>query len=136
MNASNGGAGFLAPYYFADGTRKPPALLRTMPEQNYLSDDVRAIGLSLASVAVCVILVSVFWVTRYRNHSVVIAAQPPFLYVLCLGSIVTTSAIYVSSFDEGSGWDEILLDRACIAAPWLISLGHIVTYSALFTKVR
>lgn len=123
------------PYYFSDGTLNPPALLRTTPEQNYLTDGVRSMGLSLASIAMLVILISVAWVFFYRNHSVVIAAQPPFLYVLCLGSVLTTSSIYISSFDEGTGWDDAMLDRACITIPWLLSLGHIVTYSALFTKV-
>lgn len=124
-----------APYYFSDGTLNPPALLRTTPEQNYLTDGVRSMGLSLASIAMLVILISVTWVFFYRSHSVVIAAQPPFLYVLCLGSLLTTSSIYISSFDEGTGWDDAMLDRACITIPWLLSLGHIVTYSALFTKV-
>ena len=123
------------PYYFADGTTTPPALLRTTPEQNYLGKGVQVTGLVLASIALCLILVSALWVFWYRNHTVVIAAQPPFLYVLCLGSILMTLVIFLSSFDEGSGWTDVMLDRTCTAVPWLLSLGHIVTNSALFTKL-
>ena len=125
----------IRPYFFQDGSNNPPVLLRTTPEQNYLDKGVRAAGLSLASVALLVIVISAIWVFLHHSHSVVIAAQPPFLYVLCVGSILTTTVIFIDSFDEGSGWDDAMLDRVCIAIPWLLSLGHIVTYSALFTKV-
>lgn len=123
------------PYTFADGTTNPPKLLRSTPEQNYLDATVRAAGLSLASLALLAILFSALWVFINNSHSVVIAAQPPFLYILCMGSILTTISMFISSFDESSGWDEATLDVACIAIPWLVSLGHVVTYSALFTKL-
>ena len=125
-----------SPFVYSDGSNHPPHLLRSEPEQNYLESSVRAFGLSMMALSLFVILMSVLWVFVHRNHSVVIAAQPPFLYVLCLGSAITCLVILVSSFDEGVNWDDAMLDRACVAMPWLAAMGHIVTYSALFTKVR
>lgn len=125
----------VVPFVYSDGTTSPPKLLRSEPEQNYLDTGVRAVGLALMAISLVVILVSVVWVFVNRHHQVVIAAQPPFLYVLCLGSTITSLVILISSFDEGVGWDDSMLDKACVAMPWMVAMGHIVTYSALFTKV-
>jgi hypothetical protein len=87
-------------------------------------------SLALFSIFVCAV-----WVRIHRKHRVVIAAQPPFLYVLCLGSTLSALVILVSSFDESYGWDDAMLDKACVAIPWLLILGDMTVYSALFTKV-
>ena len=58
------------------------------------------------------------------------------MYILMWGCFLMTSAIFTISFDEGRGWTDEALDRACLIAPWLVSLGYITMYSALFMKVR
>ena len=53
------------------------------------------------------------------------------------------SAIFFISLDENvdglfwkyNGENNNQLDRACSAVPWLIVLGHVLTYCALFGKV-
>ena len=124
-----------AAFIYADGTLSPPVLLRTTPEQNYLSLGAHAFGLALMSLVLFAVVVSLMWTLIYRNHSVVIASQPPFLYSLFLGSTITSFAIFFSSFDESFGWSDQMLDAACVAIPWLCSIGLIITYSALFTKL-
>lgn len=114
----------------------PPQLLRDIPEQNYLSPSVRAVGLTLMSIALLVVALSAFWVFRNRNHSVVIAAQPVLLYTLCFGSATICFVILVSSYDESYGWDKEMLTNACFASVWLDALGNMIAYTALFTKVR
>lgn len=80
-------------------------------------------------------LLAYVWVYINREHRIVRASQPYFLYELCWGSITSLSTIVAISFDESYGWDEQQLSRACVATPWLLSLGHIITYGALFSKL-
>ena len=75
------------------------------------------------TTALLAVLVSLTWVLVYRSNQVVIAAQPPFLYVLFLGSAILAFIILVSSFDESYGWDETMLSMACVSIPWMACLG-------------
>jgi hypothetical protein len=122
-------------FVYADGTTVPPELLRDLPDQNYLTGAFRAIGLTLMGITMFGAVVTIAWVYLHREHRVLRAAQPPFLYMLALGSAVSASTIFVISFDESKGWTEEQLSSACMAIPWLISLGHILTYGALFCKL-
>lgn len=124
------------PFRYHDGTTSPPLLLRTFPDQNYLSGTVRKVGLSLMSVALAAVILSALWIFLNRGHRLIVAAQPAFLYLICLGSILLALVILLSSFDESHGWTTDQLDRACLAIPWVDSMGHIFVYGALFTKVR
>lgn len=120
---------------FADGRIVPPDLLRDPPPQNYLPTGLTVLGLCFfGSVVVLALVVSV-WVFLRRSNKVLRAAQPCFLYLLAFGSVVFSSAIVPLSFDEGDGWSETALSHGCQAVPWLISIGHIVTYSSLFGKL-
>lgn len=121
-------------FYYADGSTSSPKLLRDVPEQNYLNRGIRAAGLTLMGVAMLAAVVSVVWVYRHREHRILRAAQPQFLYLLSFGALVSASTILVISFDESLGWSQDMLSSACMAIPWLLSLGHIITYGALFTK--
>jgi 7 transmembrane sweet-taste receptor of 3 GCPR len=123
------------PFEYADGTYSPPELLRSPPDQNYLDPVAQGIGLSLMCIALFTIFAALVWVLVNRSHRVVIAAQPPFLYVLCLGATLSSLVILTQSFDESYGWTDDMLDKACLAMPWLVSLGVMVIYCALFTKV-
>jgi hypothetical protein len=107
---------------FADGSTQPPKLLRDDPEQNFLSTPTRTAGLALLTVALAFAAISACWVMMYRHHQVVLAGQPPFLLILCLGSATVASAIFPLSFDESHGWTEEELAKACCAMPWLICL--------------
>ena len=121
---------------YANGLSTPPLPLRTEPNQNYLSDRVRIFGFALFATALLLSAVTAIWIFFHKENRVVKAAQPYFLYLLCLGSAAEASAIFALLFDEGQGWSETQLDRACMAVPWLFCLGYIVTFGALFSKVR
>jgi hypothetical protein len=120
----------LYPFTYADGSTTPPPP-RDEPERNYLSPSARAVGLTLMAVALVFIFLCALWVACHRNHSVVIAAQPALLYTLCLGSIVMALAILARSFDESYGWDQEMLDKACIAGVWFDSMGHMIGFGAV-----
>lgn len=125
----------LVPFVFPDGRWTAPELLRRTPEQNYLNPALQVIGFVLFGIVVVSALATVVWVFIHREHRVLRAAQPYFLFVLSLGAVVFASAIIPMSFDESYGWSDQQLSAACMAVPWLVSLGHIITYGALFSKL-
>jgi hypothetical protein len=132
---SNGTWTKLGDFVYADGTTSPPKLLRDVPDQNYLNGAIRAVGLSLMGIIMLGAVASCIWVYIHREHRVLRAAQPIALYVIAFGSAVSASSIFVISFDENEGWTEEQLSRACMTIPWLVSLGHLITYGALFSKL-
>ncbi|CAB9517630.1 Gamma-aminobutyric acid (GABA) B receptor [Seminavis robusta] len=124
----------LSPFVYANGSNEPPALLRDVPEQNYIDCVYRAIGLTLMAIALLLVLVCTIWIVIHRNHNVVIAAQPFFLYAICLGSAIISLNIFFISPDEGMGWTEEMLDNSCIAAVWMNAVGMLLIYGSLFAK--
>jgi len=124
-----------APFIYADGTTNPPKVLRTEPEQNYISKGFQAAGLTLFAIAMATVLASFLWVLKNRDHSVVIAAQPLFLDRLCLGSAMVSLTILLASFDESMGFNEQSLTGVCYAWFWLDALGSTMIYSSLFIKL-
>lgn len=74
------------------------------------------------------------WKTKIVNHS-----QPPFLLMLNLGCIVSSSSIFFFAFDDQAAADgttpnQAELDFACQASTWTYSIGFILTFGALFAK--
>jgi hypothetical protein len=126
---------FLNETYYADGRTVPPDLLRDPPEQNYLSTAVRGVGLAVMALALLLSAATTLWVYIHREHRVVKAAQPYFLYLICLSAGVSVSAVLPLSFDEGKGWSAEQIGSACMAVPWLFCLGYLITYGALFSKL-
>uniref|UniRef100_A0A7S4N921 G-protein coupled receptors family 3 profile domain-containing protein n=1 Tax=Odontella aurita TaxID=265563 RepID=A0A7S4N921_9STRA len=123
------------PFVFSSGRADSPPPLIDTPEQNYLSPGVRGTGLGLMSISLALVIASTAFIKWKTNHAVVRASQPELLYVLEFGALVVTMSILTMSFDESYGWDDAMLDGACIAMPWLISLGYIVIYCAVFSKL-
>jgi hypothetical protein len=126
----------LKPFIFRSGKTTPPPLLRAVPEQNYLSKASRITGLFLMSFVMFACIVSAIWLVVNRKERIIKASQPSFMYAICFGSFVEALAILPVSFDESYGLTEEHLDIACMSVPWLIAVGHMITYGALFSKVR
>lgn len=119
----NGEWSELRPFVYRDGSTTPPLLLRDMPDQNYLSTSLRIFGLILMGFDVMASIVSITWVYIYREHRVLRAAQPQFLYVLLVGALVCSLAIVTIGFDESyNGWTTEQLSRTCMATPWLLTV--------------
>jgi hypothetical protein len=125
----------LREFVYRDGGTIPPELLRDPTEKNYLNPGLRVTGLTLMAIAMFTCIISAAWIYAHHKHRLLVASQPVFLYLICLGSLVQASAILSISFDENIGWTEPQLNSACMATPWLISLGTIIVYSSLFTKM-
>jgi len=125
----------IATFTFADNSNSPPAELRAPPDQNFINEGLRVFGLTLMSIAIAASVATAVWVYFHRKHRVLAAAQPYFLYLLAFGSAVEASTIFTISFDESYGWTTQQLSKACMATPWLLSMGHIIVYGALFSKL-
>jgi len=119
--------------YAKERTSGPP--LRAPTKANYLTKGLRVFGFTLMSIAMACGVGSAIWVFMNRKHRVLTASQPPFLYLICLGTIVQSASIFTISFDESYGWTKGQLDKACMAMPWLLALGHILVYASIFTKL-
>ena len=122
-------------FVYRDGTVIAPTTVRTIWEKNYLSTYCRVIGFVLWITAVLLCVGSAVVIFLYRNHKVMRAGQPFFLYLLCLGSLVSSTGIFTLSFEEKQGWSIDQLTIACMSTIWLFFMGNIIFYTALFSKI-
>lgn len=123
------------PFLFRDGTINPPKLLRDLPDQNYLSPVLRYVGLAMMALVLVDCAGLGLWVFLNRKHRVVVASQPHFLYLLIFGAATSSLPIFGISTDENWGFTAEVLGKHCMSIVWLASLGHIITYGALFSKL-
>lgn len=77
---------------YCGGRTLLPLLLRDEPEKNFLSRPLQALGLSLMVFAAAASVARGLWVFVYREHRVLKVSQPPFLYLVCLGTLVLAMA--------------------------------------------
>eukprot|EP00567_Pseudictyota_dubia_P007638 CAMPEP_0197444824 /NCGR_PEP_ID=MMETSP1175-20131217/10194_1 /TAXON_ID=1003142 /ORGANISM="Triceratium dubium, Strain CCMP147" /LENGTH=1207 /DNA_ID=CAMNT_0042975677 /DNA_START=307 /DNA_END=3930 /DNA_ORIENTATION=+ len=122
-------------FLYASGSRFPPHLVRDDQSPNFLSPSVHNAGLSLMSVSLAISAGSALWVYANRRTRIVRSAQPQFLYLLCFGSMLSASSIAFTSYDESYGWSEDKLSAACVAFPWLFTMGYIIIYASLYMKL-
>jgi hypothetical protein len=120
---------------YADGRTEPPELLRDEPDMNYLATSLRSVGFALMGMIILMSMGCAGWTLIHRADKIVRQSQPIFLYILCFGTITAVLSILTISFDESYGWSQTQLNRACMATPWLLSSGHIITYGSLFSKL-
>lgn len=55
--------------------------------------------------------------------------------MLCVGTLIMSSSILAFGIDDDNASAEAA-DKACMASVWLSSMGFIIAFSALFSKVR
>lgn len=97
------------------------------------------IGINFTVVAICAI-----WLACFRNATPVKVAQPLFLALVLVGCVVSTSTIFAMAQEDAGA--EIADDNpyghgeadlpACMAIPWLYSVGFSITFGSLFAKIR
>jgi hypothetical protein len=103
-------------------------------EEKYYLTKVRPIGLTLMAIIFASALFAAIWVSYRRAAPVVRSSQPPFLLLICFGCLIMGSSIIPMGVD-----DSVASFRgasmACMATPWLVSLGFTVCFAALFSKI-
>lgn len=102
-------------------------------EKHYLTS-IRPLGLTLMAIIMASAIGATVWVVVNRNTSVVKASQPPFLYLICLGTVVMGSSILTMGIDDSVA-SQRGCSMACMATVWLIAIGFSISFSALFSKI-
>jgi len=120
---------------FYDRYAKFEVVLRvTPPVDNNVIGSFAIAGLVLMSIVMATSLGFMAWIVYNRKEKIVRCSQPKFLVMLCVGTFIMGSAIATLSVDDHNASPEAA-DRACMAAPWLVSMGFIISFSALFSKI-
>ena len=120
---------------YRDGSTVFPGMYRRVFDANYITPVVRAIGLGLMLFVWLIAVVSIVLLGWLRNDPIVQRAQPFFMQLLCVGSIITSTTMFTLSFDEDAGWTNRQLSRACSLTPWFFFTGHILIFCSLFIKL-
>ena len=134
-------------FIFFDGTTNQPEPATIPPSyqsdtfstttlgEGNLSAGIRTVGLVVIGVSLGISTLATIWIVWNRKQRVVTASQPEFLYLLCFGSaLMSTSAIF-ASFDESYGYTPSQLGNFCVADQWFFTLGYLIQFGAIFTKV-
>jgi hypothetical protein len=121
---------------FNDGSSiPPPDLPEVTVDMNYIGTGWRAAGLAMAGVILLLSIGFAIWTRRKRNTRVVRASQPFFLFIICAGWFLMGSSVIPLSIDDEIA-SEKGCDIACVAFPWILSFGWVISFSALFTKTH
>jgi hypothetical protein len=102
---------------------------------NQLGNGIRGYGFTIASLTMVLAVVFAFWSYKNRFSPIVKASQPPFLVLICLGVFILSSSIFPLAIDDGFASEEAC-NKACMAIPWLISMGWSILFAALYAKLR
>ena len=77
------------------------------------------------------------WTNINRTSKVVLASQPFFLDMICVGTLVMGSTIIPLSISMNEGkYGKSACNRSCKVIAWTFYLGFIIIFSALYSKLR
>lgn len=115
-------------------------------DKTYITTGLIIFGLVLCGLLCLLSLLCAIWTIRYRHRRIVKASQPEFLCLICFGVFVMALSIIplgieadyreMQDIETGDLTDDANLaipktDAACMALPWLFSLGFAIIFSAL-----
>ena len=92
----------------------------------------------MASIAAIICIFSMIFVVVYRNKPIVKIGQPPFLFLVSLGSFFISFGLFFQAFDHTDMFgrdDTKKLSVSCVARVWLNKVGSILVYVSLFCKM-
>ena len=108
---------------------------RDVYDANYLAQGVQIAGLIMAGVSFTFVFGTGICVFANREHELIKAGQPGFLYLLCFGAALVASSLIFVSFDESDGLSVEQLSGMCSAFPWFFINGYLIMYCALLCKL-
>ena len=88
----------------------------------------------LGSLVMAISIGLIIFIVVQKKHSVIHMSQPPFLIMICVGTLLMSIAIIFVVLDD-SVTSAAVLDVTCSASVWLVSLGFVISFSALFSKL-
>lgn len=81
----------IKPFIYRANSTTPPVLLRDEGYANYHFESARITGLVVFAVSSFTTVASIPWIAIHRNNLVLRAAQPLFLYPICVRSLLQSS---------------------------------------------
>jgi len=123
----------LEAFIYSDETTSPPAQLPPLSHDlNLIGRGARVAGLLMCTAIILTAFFFVGWTHKHRKRRVIKSAQPVFLYILAGGAFLMGLAIVPLGIEEPAS--SLGLDAACMAIPWLVTVGFSLTFSALYAK--
>ena len=123
----------ITPFVYAGNTTNQPPFLPFQDVNLHLIPNwALAVGLSFCGIMMLMLIGWGIWSIANRKHRMVHASQPFFLIMLCIGTFLIASLIIPTSFQEPMS--DLALDIGCMLFPWLVCIGFVTAFSALFTK--
>ena len=121
-------------YIFNDGTTDLPLGLPPIEvDQGLIDAWTRGFTLGLCVLVWLMATGFSYWTQSHKQTRVVLASQPFFLQVICVGVFILAGTIIPVTIDTGVASIQGC-NIACNAIPWLFFVGCSVVLSALFTK--
>ena len=117
-------------FLYNDGSTIPPPSLPTLEfEYNYLGN-WRFMGWIMCGIIEAASVACAVWSWRYRKSRAVSLSQPPFLIMICVGTLIIGSMLIPLGMDDEQ-LDEEATNAACMAQPWLASVGFVTVFSGM-----
>ena len=124
-----------SPFIFSDGrTIQPSENPEVVESMHLISPSVRATCLTLCGIILATSFAFLIYTVKMRKKPTIRMSQPPFLMMICVGTIFMATAIIPLSMDEGVAGQRIL-DASCSMTYWFFSFGFTITFAALFSKL-
>ena len=121
-------------FIFADGSEQIPHFLPPKEEAdlNLIPKSILALALSLAGVAMLMSIGWMYFVEHYKDRPSVRSSQPFFLHMNCIGCFLMAFSVVFRAFQEPL--PSHILDFACMADYWFVSVGFITAFSSILCK--
>ncbi|KAG7373875.1 7 transmembrane sweet-taste receptor of 3 GCPR [Nitzschia inconspicua] len=122
-------------FTFNHGTGLPQSIPSAPDPLVYISNGMQAFAYVLYSILILLTLGCVSWTWCCRKTRVVMASQPFFLNLICVGIVLVASTIVPMVIDHQS-YSLSGNSVSCNATIWLAALGLGIVFSALFAKTH
>ena len=106
----------------------------TKYDDNLLSNGMLSFGYIALAVSWIMAIVFLVWIFLHREDPVVRLAQTPYLVLICIGGIISSSSILGITFQAGTGEDDNAASIGCTVTPILYSVGWVIQYGSLCAK--
>lgn len=101
---------------------------------NMLPHSLKVLGYVVVAINWALAIGFGVWVFVHRKEPVVQLSQPFFLYLVAIGSAVSSATIIVLAVDASAEDDVESANIACVLIPWFYCIGFTLSFSALFAK--
>lgn len=102
----------------------------TWPERvqtiSYMSDTLDIVFTSIAAAGIAISIILIGFVWKFRERKILLAASPLFLIIILVGTILMYLTIFAWLLESRTA--------ACHMRFWLLGMGFVICFGALFAK--